>query len=131
LQRKRAPGHLICPAHFAAGSFRRSKANVESRLFLIVESDNLSLSAQATLLMHLGKSLTLRAIVYSGSHSLHGWFASPAGWSDAQRKIFRARLRGYQCDPGGVEASQPCRLPGITRPETGRWQELGYLDLSP
>ena len=131
LKCKRAPGHLICPSYFTAGSINRSKTNVESRLFLIVESDDLGLTDQTTLLMHLAGSLSLRAIVHSGRRSLHGWFATPAGWSDAERRIFKARLRGYQCDPTGVEPHQPCRLPGITHPDTGRWQKLCYLDLSP
>lgn len=128
---RRAPGHLVCPSHFLPGTFSRSKASATKRLFLIVESDVLNLSAQATLLMHLAKSWKLRAVVYSGSKSLHGWFEPPPDWSDARREICKATLRGYQCDPSGVEAQQPCRLPGIIRPETCRWQKLCYLDPNP
>ena len=67
-------------------------------------------------------SLAPRALVSTGGKSLHAWFDWPVG---ADPGDWAAVLKGYNCDPATVKsASQPVRLPGIIRPDTGRPQEL-------
>jgi hypothetical protein len=66
-------------------------------------------------------SLNPRALVTTGGKSLHAWFDWPTG-TDAGD--WAAVLKGYACDPATLPLSQPVRLPGIIRPDTGRPQEL-------
>jgi hypothetical protein len=65
--------------------------------------------------------LTPRALVSSGNKSLHAWFDWP---DEGEQEDWQAVLKGYQCDPANLRPSQPVRLPGIIRPDTGRPQEL-------
>jgi hypothetical protein len=121
LKRRAIFGCFISHSTFKPGSRSRCNGNVDERKFLVVESDDLkpheAMAVFAALEEHHG--LTRRALVSSGGKSLHAWF----DW-EGDAEDWKAVLKGYQCDPANLRPSQPARLPGITRPDTGRPQEL-------
>ena len=121
-------GPFTCPVHFKPGTHSRAAKFVEAREFVVIESDVLSLRESSTVFRWLQQRLGLAAIVYTGGKSLHGWFKWPPGGLDLDE--FKVILTGLKCDTKMLGASQPCRLPGFVREETGRWQQLLYLDLS-
>jgi hypothetical protein len=125
LKEKCAPGNLTCPSTFKAGSFSRSNQNVISRPFLVVESDTLKRSATLSLIKWLRQFLRLRAVVCTGGKSLHSWFDFPPEPVLAELTIILPILGA---DPALFKPSQPCRLPGAFRPETGRHQSLIWFD---
>lgn len=122
----KCPGAFICPNTFEAGTFSRSDANIARRRFLVVESDTLSRDQVGAVFRWMSACLgmSLRAVVDTGGRSLHGWFDQP---SDGLLEKLRIILPVLGCDPAMFRPAQPCRLPGVRRPETGRWQELLYL----
>jgi len=116
-------GCFICPSTFKPGSYSRCDASVVKRKYLVVESDVLNpqevMAVFAELENHHG--LSPRALVTTGGKSLHAWFDWPDGVDAGD---WAALLEGYDCDPATVRPSQPVRLPGVIRPDTGRPQEL-------
>jgi len=114
--------NFICPNVFKPGSISRTDENVLIRRYLVVESDKLSrgevMSVFAWLQSH--HRLEPRALIDTGGKSLHAWFDWPGGLP----ADWKAVLNGYQCDGSMTGASQPCRLPGVTRKETGKLQAL-------
>jgi hypothetical protein len=114
-------GCFISHCTFKPGSKSRCNDNVAEHKYLVVESDKLKphevMAVFRALEDHHG--LTPRALVNTGGKSIHAWFewrGDSADWA--------AVLQGYQCDPATLRPSQPVRLPGIIRPDTGRPQEL-------
>lgn len=116
-------GPYTCPSCFAQGSVSRSKDDVASQPYLVVESDSLSKDEVGSIFKWLDHAveLSLRAVVDTAGKSLHGWFEYPTPEVLAELKIM---LPAMGCDPKMFGASQPCRLPGGLR--QGRVQRLIY-----
>jgi hypothetical protein len=126
-------GPLICPCTFKAGSYSRSKANVESQPFLVVESDVLSHEHFLGVVRFLEQRLRLRAVVDTAGKSLHAWFDYPR---DEQFPDLPSMLEGFQCDTAMLRPSQAVRFPGARRYKKDHGstvfmgvQSLLYLDL--
>ena len=141
-------GPLICPAVFRAGVHGRTQANIEARPYLVLEGDAADPICAEKLARHealneadktrnraaclavlnwlrLMAGLNLRAVVDSGSKSLHGWFDLPDAASLDELRLVLPAL-GF--DAATLRPAQPGRLPGVRRCETGRWQRLLYLN---
>ena len=129
LSRRHCPGTHICPNTFKPGVWSRSNPNVAVAKYLVVESDELNHDQIAAVFRWLEVSvgMRLRAIVDTAGKSLHGWFDHP---SPGLLTELKACLPLLGCDPAMFTLSQPCRLPGVIRPETGRYQRLLYLNPS-
>jgi hypothetical protein len=114
-------GCFVSHCTFKPGSKSRSNDNVAERKYLVVESDELKPHEVMTVYRALEEhhGLTRRALVNTGGKSIHAWF----NW-EGDADDWAAVLKGYKCDPATLRASQPVRLPGIIRPDTGRRQEL-------
>jgi hypothetical protein len=125
LKQTRVPGNFTCPGTFKVGAFSRSNPNVISRPFLVVESDTLVRSQTLSLIKWLRNFLRLRAVVCTGGKSLHSWFDFPPEPILAELKII---LPVLGADPALFKSSQPCRLPGAFRKDTGRNQSLIWFD---
>jgi hypothetical protein len=114
-------GCFVSHCTFKPGSRSRCNDEVDERKYLVVESDKLKphevMAVFCALEDHHG--LTPRALVSTGGKSLHAWF----DW-EGNAEDWAVVLKGYKCDPATLRPSQPVRLPGIIRPDTGRPQEL-------
>lgn len=121
------PGPRICAAPFKPGTrYTRSQEASAHPRFLVVEHDRMGIDAQGALLrwLHEKVGLKLRAIVFTGNKSLHGWFEYP----DDQKVAARLRIMlcgvmveengrrtwrgGLGFDPAIWNPVQPWRLPG-------------------
>lgn len=121
------PGPFISPSVFKDCTYSRAKKNVLYTNFFVVESDELSKSEVGAVFKRLMQTMPLIAIVDTGGKSLHAWFiAFPHAGFDFD--AFRETIIGFRCDPSTLLRSQPCRMPGCIREETGKWQKLIYLD---
>lgn len=121
-----SPGLFTCPNAFKPGVCSRSNDNVMESRFLVVESDVLSADEMGGVFrwLEVKVKLRLRAVIDTGGKSLHGWFDCPGSDLLDDLKIILPELG---CDKKMFTSSQPCRLPGSVRPESGRFQELLYL----
>lgn len=120
------PANFTCPSTFAPGTYSRCGKAVKTRPYLVVESDLLSKNEIGAIFRWLmSGGMNLRAVVDTGGKSLHGWFEFPQPSRLAELEVALPALR---CDPKMFGPSQPCRLPGVLRDETGRHQCLIYLD---
>jgi len=151
LQADDVNGPLICPATFLAGVHGRTQANIAARPYLVLEGDaadavcaekqarkepltdddkerNRAACLAVLNWCRLKARLTLRAVVDSGSKSLHGWFDLPDEGTLEEMKLALPAL-GF--DAATLRPAQPVRLPGVRRCETGRWQRLLYLNPKP
>lgn len=110
---------------FQCGAFSRCNESVAARRYLVVESDHLSHDQMLSLFcgLHHDKGMVLRAAVFSGKRSIHGWF----DWPSNDPRELAAFIEGLKCDPATLRASQPVRLAGARRKETNRIQELLFL----
>jgi len=126
LSERGAPGPRICPSAFKSGAVSRGTDEVLTRRFLVVEHDNMALDEQAAVLRWLwkGAGFGLRAVVFTGGKSLHGWFDCPTGALFTQMETVLVAL-GY--DPASFRAAQPYRLPGWKHDKTGNLVELWFL----
>ncbi len=98
----------------------RCNANVGPIQNQIVEFDSGSLDEQAALLTHLAGFgvVPLRAVVFSGGKSLHGWF-DVAGREPAVVENLRSYVAGLGADRAMFTACQLARTPNATRvPDT-------------
>ena len=119
------PWEFVSHCTFAPGSTCRCNDSVEDKKYLVVESDILSIDQVGAVFAYLDDcGLPLQAVVSSGGRSLHGWFPWPG---DPEIDDWSAALEGLLCDVSTLRPSQPVRLPGIVRRNTGRPQELLYL----
>jgi len=125
LAQPRPPGPFTCPSVFKPGVCSRSKENVVSTPFLVVESDLLTKPEICAVFSWLRQFLSLRAVVDTGGKSLHGWFDHPA--SPAVEGELKIILPPLGCDPAMFKPSQPCRLPGVKRGPGV--QALLYMDI--
>lgn len=133
LKKESLPNPLISPCLFKDGSISRSKDNVISRPFLVVESDTHSKDEVGAIFKWLEEQagLKLVAVVDTGGKSLHGWFELPEGADLTEAKLV---LPALGCDAAMFVPSQPVRLPGglrtVTNPDgtsTDQTQQLIYL----
>lgn len=125
----RAPQtNFVSHCTFRPGSYSRSKDNIERQKFMVVESDELGRNEVGAVFRWLRESagLRLRAVVFSGNKSLHGWFEWPS--RESLLEELKATLTGFKCDPATLRPSQPVRLPGAYRADKGAYQRLIYLD---
>lgn len=115
--------HFTCPSTFKAGSFSRSNENVLSRPFLVIESDTLTQDETCSLFKWMKGFLVLRAIIFTGGKSMHGWFEFPR--LDLFEKL-KVCLPELGCDEALFKPSQPVRMPGIKRND--QWQCLYWFN---
>ncbi len=112
-------GPFILPATLKPGVHSRTKEDVATLPFLVVESDDLDKESTGAVFRWLREAggLTLHAVVDTGGKSLHGWFSRP----DAKTlRDLTAVLPAMQCDGAVLRDTQPVRLPGCLRPESKR-----------
>jgi len=114
------PGQFTCPSTFKSNSYSRSKANVLSRPFLVVESDTLTKAEIGAVFKWINKFLELYAVVDTGGKSLHGWFKYPQNAHALE--TLKQILTELECDRKMFSESQPCRLPSAKR--GNRFQSL-------
>jgi hypothetical protein len=134
LNQARPLGCFTCPSTFKPGAISRSNKQVASQPFLVLESDTQSHGETCSLFKWMRKILKLRAIVNTGNKSLHGWFEGP---TPEQRTELKSILPEWGFDRAMFTPSQPCRLAGVTRPNSTPdpllgmpiYQSLLWLDL--
>ena len=102
----------------------------EDRRFFVHESDTGDKDEQSAILRHLAEMVPLVAVVDSGKKSLHGWLYI-AGLSEDEKNLLMDYSIRIGADRGLRTLNQMARLPFAVRRETGRVQELLYLDPSP
>ena len=108
------PGQFTCPATFKPDSYSRSKKNVVSKPYLVVESDELSKAEIGAVFRWINKNLPLYAVVDTAGKSLHGWFKYPP---ESQVPALKQILTLLKCDSKMFSESQPCRMPSAMRGE--------------
>lgn len=116
--------NFTCPSTFKPESFSRSNSNVVSRKFLVIESDILSQDDICAVFKWCRRFMKLRAVVFTGGKSLHGWFDFP---SAPTLEVLKQILPILDCDEALFKPAQPVRLPGVMRND--KYQTLLYLDL--
>jgi hypothetical protein len=96
------------------------------RKYLIVEFDYGTLDEQAALLAHLAQKGPLALVVFSGSKSLHGWFAVQARDEQFLRRwmVYAVKLGA---DPANFTRCQFARMPDGTR-DNGRRQTTYFFN---
>lgn len=133
------PGQLIVPNPFCMPDYAlrfirgprryplsRCEASVLLRTFLVLESDSLSRDDSLAVFNWCRTFMNLRAIVFSGNRSLHGWFDYPDARSDFKEVGKILPLLGF--DPATItKKSQPVRFAGAVR-DNGNLQELLWFD---
>ncbi|MGB8168118.1 MAG: CHC2 zinc finger domain-containing protein [Chthoniobacteraceae bacterium] len=126
LQHAELPGPRICPCAMKPGVLARSDASIRARRFLVVEHDALPLEEQGAVLRWLREAggLKLRAVLFTGSKSLHGWFEAPPGEAMAEAETI---LCGMGYDRASFVPSQPFRLPGWKHNKTQQAARLLFL----
>lgn len=122
-------GPQTCAFTFPAGCYSRCKANIITRRHLVLESDTLTHAQAASVFWWVKERmrLPLRAVVHSGSKSLHAWFAVP----DEERLRDLVEVLPVVGMDGAVlkNESQPVRCPGWQREDgAALFQGLMYLD---
>lgn len=124
------PGPRICPNALKPGVLSKCDANVARRRFLVVEHDALGLAEQAAVLRWLwqGAEMRLRAVVFTGGKSLHGWFDCPLG---EELKSVEVVLTSMGYDAASFRPNQPFRVPGWTHEKSGNTTELWFLEGGP
>jgi hypothetical protein len=100
--------------------------NTGPRRFLVVEFDQGTLDEHAALLWHLAQYGPLTLAVFSGSKSLHGWFAVHDQAEDKLHAFMRYAVT-IGADHATWVRSQFVRMPDGTR-ENGKHQAVYYFD---
>ena len=104
----------------------RTLENTGPRLNQVIEFDQGSLDEQASLLLHLRKiGPTLRAAVFSGNRSVHGWF-DVEHWTEPEVQRFQRYAAALGADRATFTKCQFVRTPNARR-ENGNLQKLIYL----
>lgn len=139
-----SPGPRICGCVFKPGLVSRSLESVARERFLVIEHDKLNLDAQASLLRWLWQRarLNLRAVVFTGGKSLHGWYDAPLPHERARLRVMLCGIteqivvdgRGKNVTRGGLgfdsatfNPVQPWKLPGWPHPKTGVPAQLLWM----
>ena len=107
----------------------RCNDNTGPALYQVIEFDNMADDEQAAILWRLSEYLPLVLVHHSGSESLHGWFYAK-GATENRLEQFQRYAASRGADPALFTKSQMGRVPNGMRPDTGRKQELLYLDLN-
>lgn len=120
------PGEFVSHCTFKPGTISRSNEFADQLRYMVVESDELSLDQIGSVFSFLVHECecVLRAVVFSGKKSLHGWFERD---TSKPRETLEAWLAGFRCDGSVVRVSQPVRLAGQFRQDTEQVQRLLYL----
>ncbi len=128
LEGKACPkGPFILPAILKPGACSRTKTDVAGQPLLVIESDLLDKDESGAVFRWLREEvgLTLRAVVDTGSRSLHAWFVRP----DAETlRELRIVLPALGFDGATLRETQPVRLPGCLRPGKNTRQAMLYFD---
>ena len=137
---ERRIGLRICPNSFKPGAHSRGIESVLHRRFLVIEHDSLPMEQQGAMLRWMSETMNLRAVIYTGGKSYHGWFECPS--SENELVMLKTTLcghlgnlgegkRGYiggmGYDAATFNASQPYPLPGCSHRKSGKPAELIYL----
>lgn len=116
------PWPLICPKTFMSTLNRKDDAVLSDR-FIVLESDTMSFDDTCAMFRYCRTFMTLRAVIYSGNKSLHGWFNIKVR-SYEENQDQKAILKALGFDGRLIDGlSQPSRLAGALR-DNGRVQEL-------
>lgn len=109
-------GRYTTGSRFRPGSLSRCEDQVQSREFLVVESDTLSKDQVGAVFRWMQRELRmdLHCIVDTGGKSLHAWFGAPR---EELLPGLKSALQVLGCDTKLFGASQPCRVPGAWREE--------------
>lgn len=96
--------------------FPRRRCNVGARRYIVLESDNASLSKneKAAILWGLSCGAPLVCVVDSGGKSLHGWYCVTHAKPSALREWFRIAV-SLGCDHVTWKPEQYVRVPNGTR----------------
>jgi hypothetical protein len=133
-------GPYVSPATWASGTFSRSRQNVKTVPYLVLDFDGPSgwkPKAAEELSRHRDSSLAitrwlwekmnwnLAAIVWTGSKSIHAWFEHPG---EDILSPFRETLPILGIDPSLIgHPEHPCRLPGQIHQKTGKPSRVLWL----
>lgn len=143
-ERGELPGPRIVPSSFKPGRLDRSNEAVMQRRFLVIENDSpemTEIGRQCALLRWLqaGCGLNLRAVIFTGGKSLHGWFDAPMPnrLAELQVMLCGAQVTGFSgrvetvgglgFDKATFVPSQAYRVPGWKHDKTGKDVDLWYL----
>lgn len=140
---ERMAGSRVCACSFKAGVLARGLESVAAQRFFVVEHDKLPLDGQCAIFRWLREhvGLDLRAVVFTGGKSLHGWFGMPESSRDLARlklvlcgtqreetqtdgRVLRVWRGGMGLDGAGFNAVQPWKVPGWLHGKTGKPAEL-------
>lgn len=121
---------FVSQCSFRAGTISRCNDEVQIRRYFVIESDakngGLGRDEIGAAFRWLSEKagFVLRAVVFIGNESLHGWFE----WKLCQQADeLRAVVEGLRCDPAPLTQTQPVRLAGAFRVKTKKQQTLLYL----
>jgi hypothetical protein len=116
---------FICANPLKKGVCNRTNNNVAAYKYLVLESDGLNFTETRAMFEAAEDlfMLRLKAIVFSGNKSLHGWFDHPGmEWLESNKSLLVAM--GF--DGATMRPTQPVRLAGAIR-ENGKVQSLLWL----
>jgi hypothetical protein len=112
---------------------RRSEESVTAWRYAILESDRVQPEKWLKILVQL--PLPIAAIYSSGGESIHALIRvdarSKVHWDQLMRGALLAGLSALGADPKALTAIRLSRLPQCMREETGKLQELFYLNPQP
>jgi hypothetical protein len=116
-----------------AGRSRRCEECVTAWRYALLESDKADPDLWLKALVQW--ALPIAAIYLSGKRSIHVLVRLDAGskkeWDRIVREHLEAKLVPFGTCPGSLTAVRLTRLPGCKREETGKIQQLLYLDSEP
>lgn len=118
----------FCPCLFKERDKGRVADNVESRRFLVFETDQMpkQWDSQAGLIERLAQELPLKMVVESGNKSLHSFFKCIP--NKERIKKFHDLVITLGGDQSVLRASQMVRLPWGQNSKTGKTQTVLYFD---
>ncbi len=128
-----APWPFVCGTAFQKGTVDRSKDTKTHRRFFVIECDgldpdpaiNMDMSGSVIRYLREAHGFTLRAIISSGGKSLHAWFDYD---EEKENWVNEVLPVGLGVDRKALNIAQPVRAAGVTRPDTGKQQELLWLE---
>jgi hypothetical protein len=109
------------------GRSSRCLANVGTRRWLVIESDEGTRDDQAAVLLHLAKFAPLAVVASSGGKSLHGWF-HVAGRDERSSREFMEYAVSLRADRATWNRVQPVRMPGGIRQPGGKRQDVLFFN---
>ena len=123
----------ISPSTFKAGSYGRTKKNVEQVKYICIEADDYSAEPEENLMWNAALiqflrtvlGMQLRAVIFTGNKSLHAWF-DPLPPDDMAELNTLAEGLGIDLATLNNSAA-PLRLPHSEHEKTGKRAELLFL----